>query len=178
MMRYPRLMLKPQDIVVLLKLAGQEPGWTFEGIGAELDLSPSAVHRSLDRAKQSGFYKARSKAVNRAALLEFLVHGAKYVFPAVRQGEARGIPTAWAAPPLADRLSSSGDNPPVWPHARGKVRGMALEPLHPVVPEVASRDPQLGEALALFDAIRIGKARERTLAVEELSRRLGEPASV
>lgn len=89
MMRYPRLMLRPQDIVVLLKLAGQEPGWTFEGIGAELDLSPSAVHRSLDRAKQSGFYKARSKAVNRAALLEFLVHGAKYVFPAVRQGEAR-----------------------------------------------------------------------------------------
>lgn len=50
---------------------------------------------------------------------------------------------------------------------------MALEPLHPVVPEVASRDPQLGEALALFDAIRIGKTRERALAVEELSRRLG-----
>jgi hypothetical protein len=41
------------------------------------------------------------------------------------------------------------------------VRGIVLEPLHPVVPEAALRDPQLGEALALFDAIRIGNARER-----------------
>ncbi|MEX2105888.1 MAG: hypothetical protein WD810_03215 [Solirubrobacterales bacterium] len=168
-------MLKPQDIVVLLKLAGQQSGWTFEKIAVELDLSPSAVHRSLDRAKQAGLYDARRRAVNRAALLEFLAHGARYVFPAVRQGEARGFPTAWAAPPLADRLSSSRENVPVWPHALGKVRGIALEPLHPVVPEAARRDRQLAEVLALFDAIRIGNARERALAVEELEQRLGAP---
>ncbi len=158
---------------MLLKLAGQEPGWTFEKVAAELDLSPSAVHRSLDRAKRAGLYDARRRAIDRAALFEFLAHGARYVFPAVWQGEARGIPTAWAAPPLADRLSSSGENVPVWPHALGKVRGIALEPLHPVVPEAASRDRQLGEALALFDAIRIGNARERALAVGELGQRLG-----
>jgi DNA-binding MarR family transcriptional regulator len=166
-------MLKPQDIVVLLKLAGKQPGWTFQEIAVELDLSPSAVHRSLDRAKQAGLYDACRRTVDRGALLEFLAHGARYVFPAVRHGEARGVPTAWAAPPLADRLSSSGKNPPVWPHALGKVRGIALEPLHPVVPEAAGRDRQLGEALALFDAIRIGSARERALAVEELGQRLG-----
>lgn len=166
-------MLKSQDIVVLLKLAGRQPGWTFEKVAAELDLSPSAVHRSLDRAKQAGLYDAQRRAVNRAALLEFLAHGARYVFPPIRQGEARGVPTAWAAAPLADRLSSSRENIPVWPYARGKVRGIALEPLHPVAPEAASRDRQLGEALALFDAIRIGNARERALAVEELGRRIG-----
>lgn len=168
-------MLKPQDIVVLLKLAGQRPDWTFERVAADLDLSPSAIHRSLDRAKQAGLYDARRRAVNRVALLEFLAHGARYVFPALRQGEARGVPTAWAASPLADRLSSSKENVPVWPYAQGKVRGIALEPLHPVVPEAAGRDRQLAEALALFDAIRIGNARERALAVEELSRRLDAP---
>jgi hypothetical protein len=168
-------MLKSQDIVVLLKLVGQQPDWTFEKVAVELDLSPSAVHRSLNRAQQAGLYDARRKRVNGAALLEFLAHGARYVFPAVRQGEARGIPTAWAAPPLADRLSSSRENVPVWPHALGKVRGVALEPLHPVVPEAAGRDRRLGEALALFDALRIGNARERALAVEELSQRLGVP---
>lgn len=168
-------MLKSQDIVVLLKLAAQQPDWTFEKVAAELDLSPSAVHRSLDRAGQAGLYDARRKAVNRVALLEFLAHGARYVFPAVRQGEARGVPTAWAASPLADRFSSSRENLPVWPHALGKVRGIALVPLHPVVPEAAGRDRQLGEALALFDAIRIGNARERALAIEELSRRLEGP---
>lgn len=159
----------------MLKLAGQGPHWTFEKVAAELDLSPSAVHRSLDRAKQAGLYDARRRAVDRAALFEFLAHGARYVFPAVRQGEARGVPTAWAAPPLSDRLTSSQQNVPVWPHARGKVRGIALEPLHPVVPKAAGRDRQLGEALALFDAIRIGNARERALAAKELSRRLDVP---
>lgn len=166
-------MLKSQDIVVLLKLAGQQPGWTFEGIAAELDMSPSAVHRSLDRAQRAGLYDSRRRAINRAALLEFLVHGARYVFPAVRNGEARGIPTAWAAAPLADQISSSQENVPVWPHALGNVRGIALEPLHPVVPEAARCDDQLGELLALFDAIRIGSARERGLAAKELEERLG-----
>lgn len=165
-------MLKSQDILVLLKLVGRESGWTFERIAEELGLSPSSVHRSLDRAQKSGLYDARRKRVIAAALLEFLSHGARYIFPAVRQGEARGIPTAWAAPPLAGRLSSSRQNVPVWPYALGKARGIALEPLHPAVPEAARRDSQLAERLALFDAIRIGNARERGLAVEELDRHL------
>lgn len=167
------LMLKAQDIVVLLKLARGRSVWTFEEVAEELGLSPSVVHRSLDRAAQAGLFDARRRRVNRPALLEFLAHGARYVFPASRQGEARGLPTAWAAPPLVDRLTASRHNPPVWPDARGDVRGIALEPLHPVVPEAARRDAQLGEALALFDAIRIGNARERALAIEELSDRLG-----
>jgi DNA-binding Lrp family transcriptional regulator len=173
--RYPRFMLKPQDIVVLLKLVGQHQGWTFERIASELDLSPSAVHRSLERAERSGLYNSKRKEVNQAALSEFLRHGAKYVFPPVRQGEARGIPTAWAAAPLRDQLMSSEENMPVWPFAQGKKRGIALEPLHPVVPKAAREDPALGELLALFDAIRIGNARERGLAGKELVRRLKAP---
>ena len=171
-MRYAVPMLKPQDLVVLLKLVGQDPGWTFEKIGAELDLSASAVHRSLDRARQAGLYDPRRRAVRHAALVEFLAHGAKYIFPAVMRGEARGIATAWGAPPLAKRLSSSRKNVPVWPHPKGKVRGIALEPLHPIVAEAARRDDRLAELLALFDAIRIGNARERALAVKELEQRL------
>lgn len=107
--------------------------------------------------------------------MEFLVYGAKYVFPPVRQGESRGMPTAWAAPPLREQLSSSKENVPVWPFAKGKARGIALEPLHPVVPGAAKRDPFLGELLALFDAIRIGNARERGLAGKELDRCLKAP---
>lgn len=166
-------MLKSQDVVVLLKLVGQSKGWTFEKVAAELNLSPSAVHRSLDRANKAGLYSARAKRVNGPALFEFLIHGGRYVFPAVRAGESRGVPTAWAAPPLVDLLSSSGANPPVWPHPLGRVRGIALKPVHPIVPEAAQRDRRLGELLALFDAIRIGNARERALATEELSQRLG-----
>lgn len=156
----------------MLKLVGLEPDWTFGQVAAELDLSASGVHRSLERADQAGLYDARRRKVNRAGLLELLAHGARYVFPAVRQGDARGIPTAWAAPPLVSRLSSSQQAVPVWPYAQGEVRGIGLEPLHPRVPKAVSRDRRLGESLALFDAIRIGNARERGLAIEELGKLL------
>jgi DNA-binding MarR family transcriptional regulator len=169
-------MLKAQDIVVLMKLVGQSPGWTFEQIAHELGLSQSSVHRSLKRAQSAGLYNSKRKEVNRSELLEFLIHGARFVFPVKREGEARGIPTAWAAPPLSKQLSSARENVPVWPYARGKARGIALEPLHQVVPEATRKDRQLAELLALFDAIRIGNARERNLASKELGKRLREPA--
>lgn len=171
-------MLKPQDLLVLLKLACvPAQAWTFASIAHELGLSPSAVHRSLERAAKAGLYQPKRKAVKSSALVEFLLHGARFVFPAERHGEARGLPTAWAAPPLSSILVSSGENAPVWPDAMGKVRGIAIEPLHPAVPDAVRRDPRLGELLALFDSIRLGDARERGLAGELLERGIvgGDP---
>jgi hypothetical protein len=52
------------------------------------------------------------------------------------------------------------------------VFGVALSPLDPRVPDAILRDERLGEMLALVDAIRIGGARERSLAVKELKGRL------
>lgn len=165
-------MLKSQDIVALMKLAGQEPGWTFDSIAAQLKLSPSAVHRSLKRAEQAGLYSDRRRSVNNSALLEFLVHGAKYLFPAVTSGESRGFATAWAASPLNRQLSSSGRNIPVWPDAHGDVRGIALEPIHQIAVDASKDDPGLREMLVLLDGIRVGSARERAIAEEELTARL------
>ena len=61
---------------------------------------------------------------------------------------------------------------PVWPHKNGVVRGIALYPLYPSVPEAAGRNPALYELLALFDAVRGGNARERALAIDLLEKRL------
>ena len=41
-------------------------------------------------------------------------------------------------------------------------------PLHPAVPYAAIQDAKLYELLALFDALRVGKARERGMAWERL----------
>lgn len=165
-------MLRPQDILVLLKLAAWEMPWTFDLLAHELGMSASAVHRSIDRATAAGLYRPNVREVDGPALEEFLVHGLRYVFPAHWAGEARGMPTAWAAPPLAHKLSHSGNNPPVWPDPHGEILGISLEPLDPRIPDAARRDEKLGELLALVDAIRIGGARERTLAAEELQTRL------
>lgn len=165
-------MLKPQDLLVLLKLSEDHPSWTFDSIAHDLGLPSSSVHRSAQRGAEAGLYDYRRRKVNYPELREFLVHGARYVFPPKWQGEARGLPTAWAAPPLADKLVWSGNNVPVWADPEGTVRGIALEPLHEVVPDAVRRDEELWELLALFDSIRVGAARERQLAADELERRL------
>lgn len=166
-------MLKSQDILVLLKLAGEPRAWTFDNVGHELGLSRSAVHRSLQRAGEAGLYDPSKRRVRARALLEFLSHGLKYVFPPIWRGEARGRPTAWGAPPMSKALLSSGHNPPVWPDAHGEARGIALEPLHPTAVESVREDDELWELLALVDSLRIGNARERNLAEAKLKEKLG-----
>ncbi len=168
-------MLKPQDIVVLLKLVGSPSEWTFEGLAADLSMSVSAVHRSLSRASEAGLYEPQRRRVIPPALYEFLVHAAKYLFPPVMAGEARGMPTAWGAPPLAARVSSEGGGMPVWPDARGDARGIAMTPIHPKAPLAARSDESLWELLALVDALRLGDARHREEAAHELAHRLEVP---
>lgn len=167
-------MLRAQDILVLVQLLLGGQNWTYDQIARELGLSSSAVHRSVERATKSGMFNQKRREVDRPALTEFLVHGLRYVFPAEWEGEARGIPTAWAAPPLAQNLLQGGDHPPVWPDPHGKVFGVALRPLDPRVPEAARRHEALGELFALVDAIRIGGARERNLAAKLIKHRLRE----
>jgi hypothetical protein len=165
-------MLKAQDIVVLLKVAVADPGWSFAELAGELDMSASAVHRSLGRAADSGLYDSRRRRVKVKELKEFLVHGVRYVFPAASRGDARGVPTAWGVEPLMSEFSSSGRNDPVWPYAQGRARGIALDPLYPNVPGAAVKDDSLYRLLALVDALRIGGARERKLAAKWLDRLL------
>ena len=82
------------------------------------------------------------------------------------------MPTAYAAAPLNAVIAPTADPPPVWPDKDGKVRGVALAPLYPTVPEAARRDSRLYELLTLFDAVRSGQAREREIAQKELAERI------
>jgi hypothetical protein len=101
-----------------------------------------------------------------------LVHGVKYAFPAKRGEVTRGVPTSFAAEPLKSEVSFSNELIPVWPWRDGEARGAELEPLYKSVPGAAIRDQKLYELLALVDAIRDGRARERNLAERDLVHRL------
>ncbi|MFM1981244.1 MAG: hypothetical protein RLZ68_2509 [Pseudomonadota bacterium] len=100
-------------------------------------------------------------------LAEFALHGAKYAFPGVRLPLIVGVPTSHSAPAFAG-VFAPGSTDFVWPHPNGSVRGVGVEPLHPSVPFAAMQDAKLYEMLALFDALRVGKARERGMALERL----------
>jgi hypothetical protein len=162
--------MKPQDLVVALKLASTDEAPTYPQLAAALGISASEAHAAVKRATHAGLLDA-ARRVRRSALLEFLVHGVKYVFPAERTGLTRGVPTSLAAPPLKASFGEV-ELPPVWPHPEGTVRGEGLRPLYSSVPDAARRDPAFHEWLALVDAVRSGRARERELAVRELERRL------
>lgn len=159
--------LKPQDLFVLLALIarGGKPA-NYADLAAQTGLALSAVHASLKRAELSRLlmFEARRPTVFKAQLQEFVLGGAKYAFPAVWGALSRGVPTGYAAPPLSALIVPSPDPLPVWPSADGTVRGLALAPLYPTVPNAALRDPVLYELLALFDAVRSGRARERNAA--------------
>jgi hypothetical protein len=73
---------------------------------------------------------------------------------------------------LKSEIAASKDLPPVWPWRDGDTRGVGLEPLYKSVPHAALRDCALYQLLALVDAIRDGRARERNLAERDLSHRL------
>ena len=165
--------MKGQDILVMLKLLGAEGGpWSFSSLAHDLGMSPSEVHGAVKRCEKAGLYSPGSKGPRKAALLEFLIHGLRYVFPASLGPPVQGLPTSYAAPPLSAQLRFDPAEIPVMPLLRGPARGPEIAPIYRSAPLAASRDEALYQCLALVDALRSGQARERNLAAVELGNRL------
>jgi hypothetical protein len=184
--------MKGQDIVILLKLvslqeqadlsqisenldASEDP-YSVRNLGAALGISKTEVSASINRSLDSGLAtKDRQHnrvKPNRRGLCDLLTSGLKFVFPAKLGAPQRGVPTAFAAPMLEGQLISAGEDVYVWPHALGKVRGVAVPPLFKSVPKAVEGDEQLYAFLALIDAIRLGRQRDANLASELLRERL------
>jgi DNA-binding Lrp family transcriptional regulator len=173
-----KMALKPQDIVVLLKLCGYANGIrpAYSAIASELNMSASEVHGAVKRLKDSQLLHslAMDEKPNLTAVEEFLIHGLRYSFPEERGKMTRGIPTSYAAEPLCN-LITIGDEPvPVWAYPQGTIRGISVVPLYKTVPDAALKDPILYQRLALIDAIRGGRARDRKLAEQELHKSLNQ----
>jgi hypothetical protein len=170
--------LRPQDVLVLVKLLSyQGPRPPLAQMGIDLSISSSEVHAALKRLSLSRLVSSDAGG-NRPllqAVEEFLVHGVKYAFPAKRGEVTRGLSTSYAAPPLNKEIDPGSELPPVWPFPAGKQRGVSLEPLYKTAPAAALRDPLFYEMLALIDAVREGRTRERKLAERELIERIRRP---
>jgi hypothetical protein len=167
--------LKPQDIVLALKLVAHgKRAWKQPELAKALHISASEVNHGLRRLAVSHLYNAEERRVVRASLKEFLVHGLRYAFPAQLGMLGEGMVTAYSAKPLAEKLLLGPEDNVVWlvRDARHSARGHTIEPLYRTAPRAAAEDPALHELLALVDTLRVGRARERALATEELGKRL------
>ena len=159
--------LKPQDVVILLKIiALGEKSWFHHTLAQEIGMSQSEVSQSLNRSRYAGLIDERRKKVNKLAFTEFLLHGVAYAFPQQPGALVRGVLTAHTAEPLNKIINANEKY--VWPYAKGIDRGQAIEPLFSTVVEASLKDKELYELLTMVDALRVGRIREKEIAKKEL----------
>ena len=163
--------MRPQDVVILLKIiANKEQEWFQIPLAEELNMSQSEISESISRSRYARLIAPHGKKVNRIALMEFLQYGLSYVFPQHPGPIVRGFATAHSASPLNKMINSSELY--VWPSGKGDARGQSIIPLYPSVIEAIKRDSELYELLAMVDTLRVGKAREKEIAIKELRNRI------
>jgi hypothetical protein len=170
-------MLHPSDVYVLAGLVSlADDDWTFRSLADKLEVPHASVQRGLARAAEAELFLPGSRGVHLPNFEEFLVHGVRFLAPARLGAVVPGVPAAWAASPMVDLIRESGDAlPPVWPAAEGRVRGQALEPLHPSAVVSSAAFPEFGEILAIIDCLRAGDVRVRSVAADAVIRALREP---
>lgn len=154
-------------------IEGRLESYSVRSLATETGISKSQVSLSINRILDVGL-AVRDQShgypkVNRKALYEFIVYGLRYVFPARPGSLTRGIATSVGAPVFKHKLMTAGDSVPVWPDARGKTKGVAVEPLFKSATHAVRLDSKMYAMLSLVDAIRIGSARERKVAVQLLA---------
>ncbi len=173
--------LRPQDLLVTMKLAVfDDENFSYESLGESLgNMPPSAVHSSVERARGAallfGKKKKRSRGnlkVNRLALAEFMIHGAKYAFPAGESmAKIKGMPTADAIGIINEQLAPSDHLHWVWPDDEGE-EGYFCNPIHKNAVEAAKEDAKLYELLALLDSQRVGDARVKRIGADAIKEKL------
>ncbi|HYH54576.1 MAG TPA: hypothetical protein VD761_10650 [Solirubrobacterales bacterium] len=162
-------MVKEPDIYVLGGLLAHDAEWSYRSLADRLHVPHPVVQRGLARAQEADLYLAERREVHVPHFEEFAIHALRFIAPVQLGGLVPGVPAAWAAEPMVGAIRSAGeDPPPVWPFARGRVRGQAFEPLHPAASEAVEGWPELGEILALLDSLRAGDPRVRKVAADLL----------
>ncbi|HTM66045.1 MAG TPA: hypothetical protein VL093_06985 [Flavipsychrobacter sp.] len=167
--------MRPQDVVVLLKIiSANRKSWMNKELAAELYLSTAEISNSLQRNAISGLFDADHKKIRLQSFTEFLIYGLPYIFPQTPGGMAKGMPTGHSHEYFKEKIVDSEIY--VWPDVESGYRGLSVQPLYPGAVNAAKMDSKLYLYLALIDVIRMGKVREKELAIEKLKQEIYEPS--
>jgi|GEM_PF-1540992 len=91
-----------RDLLILLKIAAAPGRLSVAELASELGIALADVSLGLERCRRVGLVDAEKRRVEVEELLEFLTHGARYVFPAEARGRGRVAPLDPAAPRAAE----------------------------------------------------------------------------
>ena len=169
--------MKPQDVAILLKrMTPQGKGMLNKDIAASLGISASEVSEAMERCRVAQLVDNEKKRVNALALKDFLVNGLRYVFPIQPGSIVRGVPTAISAAPINQYIPSENESF-VWPYKNGTMRGQSITPLYATLPKAVEQDADLYQLLVIADTLRMGRVRERNIAIQELDKHIANYGS-
>src|SRR5690606_37733944 len=124
---YLHAMMRPQDIVILLKLLSlNDKPWQYRDLSSDLIIPLSEISASLKRSEKAGLYHFEGRHVHRLALMEFIQYGLKYVFPVSPGAVVTGLGTAHAHPYYQKFFKAEIQY--VWQDEEGGIRGLMIEP--------------------------------------------------
>ncbi|MBO5532977.1 MAG: hypothetical protein J5977_11060 [Fibrobacter sp.] len=177
-MNEKQIVMRPIDVVILLKKITHQ-GIVMNGkqLADSLCVSAAEVSVAMERNRIAQLVDESKSRVNILALRDFLVYGIRYCFPAKPGSIVRGVPTASSAGIIKQTVATNGEQY-VWKNSLGTERGQSIIPLYPKASEAARKDTDLYALLVIVDSLRIGKARERNVAIEELDKYLNRYASI
>lgn len=158
--------LRPYDPVVALYLGSLKKWDHYEKASQELLISPSMIFASVKRLRYAGLIADGPNRVNIKALGDFIQYGVPYAFADKPMEMTLGIPTSWGCPALKSNFNFSENTPDVWAHPKGVVRGYRVEPLHKKFPEASLGNENIYNYCGLIDAIRLGRSREKKMAID------------
>ena len=98
-----------RDLLILLKLASTGPEASAADLARELEIPAADVTLGLERCRRVGLVDAEKRRVQTDACVEFLEHGARFVYPAEPWGRGRVTPLDPAAPSAAAADARLGD---------------------------------------------------------------------
>jgi len=105
------MVLKPQDVLVLLKLVsiGPKP-WSYAWLAVQLEMSPSQLHSAVRRVLAGGLAVLQGDEItpHLRTIEELLIHGVKYVFVPERGELTRGDANGACRTTLEPALSANG----------------------------------------------------------------------
>ncbi len=151
---------------------------SLRGLGNSLGISKTEIGASLRRSvdnkllmfvdsQNNGLLSLNESQwqVNKRALFDLVKYAIPYYFAPKQLGLNYGLATGFSAPLLSKELTSAGTTPFVWPSEYGMSYGQAVEPIYKSVPFASSSDSFVYNCFALIDAYRMGKAREKEIAI-------------
>jgi len=185
-------MLKGQDVILMILLRlRREQEWNYGSLSQALGISASQCHLASMRLQKANLLEKnmdRAWNVPGSNFEEYIIHALKYEFPGEIGSVVRGIPTVHSVNFVSRNFLKHSqlpniNNDYVWPDPEGSLKGISVKPIHSCQLTLCKNqgDKSLGyptdiyDFLVCIDLIRIGQAREKKWAEEQVRERTWKP---